>query len=225
MVRNMMARTPGPHILARSQLVMALTNGGANDEAMPVGAELLNVAETIANPNTKALALNAYAWAYRDADPVGAYDVGLRALNVAHDSGNRFMESTISINLSRLAVSHGDAMEAFDYLLFAIRNYQESGSFLLITGPLAMIAVLLDRYGRHDAAATLMEFGDVPSTRPVFPEVDSAIAHLREVLGDQAYQSFVRAGARMTTAAVVAYAHDQIEQARAQLKTVSQDHI
>ena len=217
MVRNMMARTPGPHILARSQLVMALTNGGANDEAMPVAVGLLNVADTIANPNTKALALNAYAWAYRDADPVAAYDVGLRAMIVAHDSGNRFMESTISINLSRLAVSHGDAMEAIDYLLLAIRNYQESGSFLLVTGPLAMIAVLLDRYGRYDAAATLMGFGDVPGSRLVFPEVDSAIAHLREVLGHQTYESFARAGAGMTTAAVVAYAFDQIGQARAEL--------
>jgi len=40
-----------------------------------------------------------------------------------------------------------------------------------------------------------MGFGDVPSTRQAFPEVDSAVAHLREVLGGQLYESFVRAGA------------------------------
>jgi hypothetical protein len=80
-----------------------------------------------------------------------------------------------------------------------------------------MIAILLDRFGRYDAAATLMGFGDVPSSRLVFPEVDSAIAHLREVLGHQTYESFVRAGAGMTTATVVAYAFDQIGQARAEL--------
>jgi hypothetical protein len=138
-------------------------------------------------------------------------------MNIAHDSGNRFMESTISIGLSRLAVNHGDPMEAMDYLVLAIRNYQESGSFLLVTGPMAMLAILLDRFGRHEAAATIMGSGDVPGSRLVFPEVDSAITHLREVLGDQTYESFARAGASMTTAAVATYAFEQIDRARAQL--------
>jgi len=188
-----------------------------DDEAMVVASGLLNVVDSIENPNTKALALNAYAWAYRDADPATAYDVGLRAIKVAHDSGNRFMESTISIGLSRLAVNHGEPMEAIDYLVLAIRNYQDSGSFLLVTGPLSMIAVLLDRFGRHEPAATIMGFGDVPSSRQVFPEVDSAITHLREVLGDQTYESLALVGADMTTAAMAAYAFDQIDQLRASL--------
>ena len=219
MVRNTIARSSGARILARAQLVLALTNAGANDEAMPVAKDLLNVADAIANPNTKALALNAYAWAYRDADPTAAYDVGLRAMYVARDSGNRFMEATISVGLSRLAVSHGDAMEALDYLVLAIRNYQDSGSFLLVSGPLAMMAILLDRFGRHEAAATLMGFGDLPSSRQVFPEVGSTTAHLREVLGDQNYESFVRTGAGMTTAAAAAYAFEQIDQVRAERST------
>jgi predicted ATPase len=217
MVRNSIARSPDPPVLARAQLVLALTNAGVDDEAMAVASDLLTDADTIHNPNTKALALNAYAWAYRDADPVAAYAVGRRAMNIAHDSGNRFMESTISIGLSRLAVNHGDPMEAMDYLVLAIRNYQESGSFLLVTGPMAMLAILLDRFGRHEAAATIMGSGDVPGSRLVFPEVDSAITHLREVLGDQTYESFARAGASMTTAAVATYAFEQIDRARAQL--------
>jgi hypothetical protein len=35
-------------------------------------------------------------------------------------------------------------------------------------------------------------------------------AHLREVLGDQTYESLARKGEAMTTAAVVTYAFDQI---------------
>ena len=217
LVRTMIARSPGTHILPRALLALALTNAGADDEAMVIASELLTIADTIDNQNAKALVLNAYAWAYRDADPATAYDVGRRAMKVAHDSGNRFMESTISIGLSRLAVSHGDPLEAIDYLVLAIRNYQDSGSFLLITGPLSMIAVFLDRFGRHEAAAKIMVFGDVPGSRLVFPEVASAITHLREVLGDQAYESFARAGAGMTTAAIVAYAFDQIDQLRTSL--------
>ena len=101
--------------------------------------------------------------------------------------------------------------------MFSIRSYQDSGSFLLVPGPLAAVAILLDRFGRHEAAATIMGFGDVPGSRLVFVEVDSAIAHLREVLGDQRYESFSRTGATMTTAAMVAYALDQIDQTRAEL--------
>ena len=50
--------------------------------------------------------------------------------------------------------------------------------------------------------------------------VSNAITHLREVLGDQTYESLARKGETMTTAAVVAYAYDQIEQARIELNAV-----
>ena len=48
-------------------------------------------------------------------------------------------------------------------------------------------------------------------------ELNTAIAHLRHVLGDQAYESLARKGETMTTAAMVTYAYDQIDQARAEL--------
>jgi hypothetical protein len=43
------------------------------------------------------------------------------------------------------------------------------------------------------------------------------IAHLHGVLGDQTYESLARKGETMTTAAMVTYAYDQIDQARAEL--------
>jgi hypothetical protein len=49
----------------------------------------------------------------------------------------------------------------------------------------------------------------------------TTIAHLREVLGDQAYESYARNGEAMTMAAVAAYAYEQIDQARAQLEQSS----
>jgi hypothetical protein len=53
------------------------------------------------------------------------------------------------------------------------------------------------------------------------PEINSAIAHLREVLGDPAYESLACEGETMTTAEMVNYAFDQIDQARAELNTVA----
>jgi hypothetical protein len=43
-------------------------------------------------------------------------------------------------------------------------------------------------------------------------------AHLRDVLGDQTYESLAGKGERMTTAEMATYAYDQIDQARAELE-------
>ena len=59
-------------------------------------------------------------------------------------------------------------------------------------------------------------------TTVVIPELDAAITHLRDVLGDQTYESLARKGEAMSTAAMATYAYDQIDQARAELKTVSE---
>ena len=53
------------------------------------------------------------------------------------------------------------------------------------------------------------------------PEITTVLTHLREVLGDQTYESLARKGETMTTTAMATYAYDQIDQARAELKAVS----
>jgi len=45
----------------------------------------------------------------------------------------------------------------------------------------------------------------------------SAIAHLRDILGNQAYELLAAKGEAMTTAEMATYAYDQIDQARAEL--------
>jgi hypothetical protein len=49
-------------------------------------------------------------------------------------------------------------------------------------------------------------------------EFTTLIAHLRDVLGDQTYESLARKGETMTTAAMVTYSYDQIDQARTELE-------
>ena len=44
---------------------------------------------------------------------------------------------------------------------------------------------------------------------------------LRQRLGDKTYESLARKGETMTTAQMVTYAYDQIDQARAELDAVS----
>jgi hypothetical protein len=103
----------------------------------------------------------------------------------------------------------------------AIRNYHDAGNTTTIRVELAILAALFDRLGRHEPAATIAGFAISPLTAAAAPEISTAIAHLREVLGDQAYESLARTGETMTTAEIAAYAYDQIDQARAELNAVS----
>jgi hypothetical protein len=73
---------------------------------------------------------------------------------------------------------------------------------------------LFDRLGRHASAATIAGFALSPPSALATPEINCAVSHLREVLGDQIYESLAQNGATMTTAAMAAYAYDKIDQAR-----------
>ena len=54
----------------------------------------------------------------------------------------------------------------------------------------------------------------------VVREASTAITHLRDVLGDLTYESVARKGKTMTTAEMMVYAYDQIDQARASLNAL-----
>jgi tetratricopeptide (TPR) repeat protein len=219
--RNMIARWPDAHAYALARLVLALVVAGASDEAMAASESLLAAADATDNPHAASVALSAYGMARRDSDPVAAYDVLRRGLRITQGSGNRQSESNLAVNLSTLAARHGDAMDALEYITLAIRNHYDSGSYSLLSQPLAVLATLFDQRGRYEPAATISRFASTPFTRKFIPELGSAISHLREVLGDEVYETFARTGETMTISAMATYAYDQIDQARAELDAVS----
>ena len=69
---------------------------------------------------------------------------------------------------------------------------------------------------------TIGGFALSPLTTLAFPEINTAVAHLRDILGDQVYEPLARKGETMTTAAMATYAYDQIGQARTELNVVSE---
>ena len=182
---------------------------------------LIEAAEATGNPSLLALALGAYGVAFRDADPVGALNALRRGLVIAQDSGNRTIASVLATVLARLEAEHGDT---------AVRvRSPHSGD------------PQLPQCGRHHddprpaghprrsfrPARTLRTGGHHRRVRAQshrrtgVPEITTAITHLRDVLGDQTYESLARKGETMTTAAMATYAYDQIDQARAELNAVS----
>ena len=167
------------------------------------------------------LALTAYGGAFRDADPVGALNAVGRGLVIAQDSGNRTNATVLANLLALLEAEQDDTVSAFDHLTLAIRNFHNAGDTTTIRVPLASLAVLFDRLGRYEPAATIAGFALSPLAASAVPQLSRAIAHLRDVLGDQTYESLARKGETMTTAAMATYAYDQIDQARAELNAVS----
>jgi predicted ATPase/class 3 adenylate cyclase len=219
--RAQLARGLDTHGLTTVSLLMGLTVTGPFHEAMVVANGLIDAAEATDNPYVLSVALLAYGWAVYDADPVRSLAAQSRGMVIARDSGNRATLSHLATNLCRVEAQHGDPLAAFDYFSLAIGNYHDSGNTYMIRGPLGFLAAFFDRLGRYEPAATIAGFAVTFPVPAVMPELKTAIAHLRDVLGDETYESLARKGEAMTTAAMVTYAYDQIDQARAELNAVS----
>jgi predicted ATPase/class 3 adenylate cyclase len=219
--RAQLARGWDTHALTKASLVCALVLAGHGEEARAAANGLIEAAEATHNPWALSFALHAYGVAFVDADPDRARNALRRGLVIAHDSGNRAMETHLAAALSRLQSKYDDPLAAFEYLAVAIRDYHDAGNTANVLVPLAVLAALFDRLGRSQPAATIAGFAISPLTATVVPEFNTAIAHLREVLGDQTYESLARKGETMTTAAMVIYAYNQIDQARTELNTVA----
>jgi predicted ATPase len=217
--RVRLRRSRDTHGVTRAFLVIALTFAGWGEEARAAANGVIDAAEATRNPWALSLALYAYGRAFRDADPAGARDAVRRGLVIAQDSGNRFTESLLAGTVSRLVeAEHGDPLAALDYITLAIRNYHDAGNTTGMCTALGILTALFDRLGRHQPAAAMAGFALSPLTAAGLPEMNTAIAHLREVLGDQTYESLARKGETMTTAAIATYAYDQIDQARTELE-------
>jgi predicted ATPase len=205
------------HGITRAFLTVALTVAGRGEEARAAANGLIEVAEATGNPAALSFALYAYGYAFGDADPAAALDAQRRGLVIAQESGNRNTETRIAGSLARLEAEYGDPLAALDYVALAVRNFHDAGNTTMIRFPLAVLAAFFGRLGRDEPAATIAGFAFSPLTATANPEFTTAITDLRDVLGNQTYESLARKGEMMTTAAMAAYAYDQIDQARTEL--------
>lgn len=214
--RRVISRRPGHRYWVLPHLVFAMTFAGQHDEASALSDELFTGLDNVVNPALLAGALFAYGYIQRNRDTDAAYAALKRGLTVAQATGNRQMEALLAATLAGVATSRADPADALEYFNLAIRSYYDSGSLLYLPGPLGMLAVLFDRLGCYEQAATVSAAGMSSAiSRATYPEIAEAMTHTREVLGDATYESLVRDGVKMTVAAQVGYALEQIERVRA----------
>ena len=219
--RAELARDRDPYASTWACLVTTLAFViGSFDEAMAAGAGLVEAAEATRNPWAISFALTAYGQAFRNADPDRARECMRRGLLIAQDSGTQAIETSLVASLANLEAKSGDPLLALEYLAVALRRYHDAGNTANVRTSLAALAARLLRLGRYEPAATIAGFGFELVTSWV-REIDTTSTHLRAVLGDETYESLARTGKTMTTAAMAAYAYDQIDQARAELNSSS----
>jgi predicted ATPase/class 3 adenylate cyclase len=212
--RTQLARDPDNHALVRASIVFALAMTGAFDEARAAAVGMVESAEASQNPFAITFVLHAYGFALSDAEPLRALDVVRRGLQIAQRTGNRFTESHLAHSLFRIEAQHGDPATALGLATMAVRLFHDAGAFTTMRNPLAALTVLLDRLGRFEPAATLAGYAASPMTAIVVPELHTTVAHLREVLGDETYESHAAEGEAMTDSNAAQYAYMQIEAAR-----------
>lgn len=129
--------------------------------------------------------------------------------------------TAVALTLWMFAETESDPIHFWQYLTLAIHHCYDAGNVAVLRSPLAILASVLDRIGHHEPAATISGFAATDFSRASYPQLNTAVAHLRDVLGDETYESLARKGKTMTTAAMVTYAFDQIDQARTKLNAVS----
>jgi predicted ATPase len=198
-------------------LVTSLTLAGRSDDAMAAAERAVEIAEATDNPFALSTALLAYGIAWRNSDPDRAAEAMHRGLEIARETGNRFNESHLADHLATAEVQRGDALAALDHITFAIRNIHDSGNIGTFRSPLTTLAIVLDRVGLYESAATIGGFAVSPMTAAAYPQIGTMNAHLRDVLGDETYEFLTRKGEAMTTGEIAAYAYDQTDQARRKL--------
>jgi tetratricopeptide (TPR) repeat protein len=217
--RARLNEAPDTHGFSTSSLIMALSNLQRYDEAIAATEGLVERAESTDNPSALSYALLAYGVAFRDADSPRSLAAVRRGLRVTQDFGIGASESIMAMTLCKLEADTGDPLAALDCATVAIRNFHRSGNVSVIGVPLCNLAYLFDRLGRYDPAATIFGNGYTLMAAVTGPGLDLTMAHLREALGDETYQSLADTGGAMTMAEVVAYAYDQIDRARTELES------
>jgi hypothetical protein len=217
--RAQLERRGDNHVYIRACLVFALVFSGELEEAAVSAEGLIEAGVASKNPYMQSFAAGAASHFLIVSDDMArGLDACRQGLALAQDSGNRFNASILALNLARLEAHHFVNADSLDHLTLVIRNYHDSGNVASLRSPLGVLSAFLDRVGRLEPAAILAGYSASPLALAAVPELPAAIAHLRERLGDRSYESLTRRGEAMTMAEIVAYAYDQIDQARTELE-------
>jgi hypothetical protein len=137
-----------------------------------------------------------------------------RGVAVSRQSGNRFWEIMIILEIAALQARIGKPISALHSFQQMLDLWRRSSDSMFASHGLGSLIVLFDRLGHAVAAATLS--GMLTRTfesNPFVPDLVGAVAHVRGVLGDAEFDTASQHGAAMALHDAHDYAVDQVRQA------------
>jgi predicted ATPase/DNA-binding SARP family transcriptional activator len=185
---------------------------GRTDDYASLAEEAVCAARDHGNPFFLAKAMYGLGLALARNEPVRALETFHQALAYAREHRQVLVEASIYRDAARVETVNGDIGAALKLYDFAIDVQHRSGNLANLAVTFASLSVCFDRLERHEIAATLYGITTHISARE--PGIRrSVLGHLREVLGDAAFERCVAAGVAMEPADAVGYARDQIKSA------------
>jgi hypothetical protein len=193
---------------------------GRAGEARALVDRAVSAADALGIPWWIAYAAGGRGRSYVDVDVAEARAWMERSLAYSQEHRIVYQERAMRRDLASLDAALGNPVDALGLFDGSLAFYQRAGNHGSAATALADVAVVLDRIGQAEAAATV--FGaSVPLGTSMVSRLPEVLAHLRAVLGDPPFEQCVAAGAAMGFDAAIRYARDEIARARATLSAPS----
>ena len=133
-------------------------------------------------------------------------------LELSRATKNRMMVNLLLPDALALQARTGDPMAALAGFRDMVTVWRSSADMFIFSHGMGSLVVLFDNLELWDVAATMRGTLDgALSADALVQDLPEAIAHLRDVLGDEVYESNYRHGAAMTVHQSTDYALEQID--------------
>ena len=204
-------------VIGLAGLLYTLPVAGRAEEARALAAQALDVTRAHANPVWIALTLLGVGRAFADTDPPRALDAVRQALVLCQEQRIPYWETRAEQVAASLETLHGDPDKGLDLFDTAITSYDKASNRSDAATVLAALAVYFAGAGQPETAATLYgTTSEYPITHRV-ANLPATLEHLRTTLGQPHFEECVATGAAMRPGDAVAFARQQIRNARARL--------
>lgn len=186
---------------------------GRANEAMAVAEQAMAAAQVQGHPYWIAFAYVGYGRAFAQADPGRALDDVRTGLAYAKDHAMPYWAAVLAREAGGLEAVHGDPDQALELLHESLESFHQAGNQATVAWTLASLAVLFERLGRNEAAATFYGATSHHRIRDLILGLPEALERLRAALGAE-FTTHVDLGAAMTTTESVRFAQSHIDSVR-----------
>jgi predicted ATPase len=207
-------------VMGQGRLLVGLPMAGRDEEARDIAENTLAVARARANPHAIANALYGSGRAFAQADPARALHLLRDGLIYAQEHRLPMLEAAIAEEAAGLEALHGDLGQALALFDASLDSVHRAGNVASMSTTLAYLAVCFDRLDRPDIAATLYGASTNQAIVQYVVDLPALVDHLRDALGDAAFDQCAASGANMDLTDAVGYARHHIELARRQIADI-----